>query len=139
MRATDAYSILLSMTAGFAAVVGWEAGFPRAVTVSLAIVAVIVATAALVRRQRTPDVLLVGERFGHPLYETRQRIDDLGLGLRTCRGPGAHACPVLNGEPCPVGGMHVHAMLAGDAADAPCGEWFHIPSEVVDLAAQRVI
>lgn len=128
MRWLDLYIGLMGVAAAFGGVVGLAAGAPPLAVGLVMVVAVALLGVMGWRAAFAARVLLVGDT--DPSFDLRGSLEQAGFAVRTCAGPARRACPVLGGEPCPIPGHPVAAIVrvppayAGPAA--PCGSAFGV-------------
>lgn len=134
MRWKDEYIGLIGVTFGFGALVLWMQDASAVVVATFAAAALIMLVAMAARASRTPKVLVVGDPDQALVGVFETRLDETGFGVQTCPGPHNRVggCPVLRGEPCPIPGRPLAAVIVRPARESfafpPCDNEFGIPS-----------
>jgi len=140
MRTYDALLTIVAGTLGFGAVVVAASGAHWAVVMLFAVTAVLFLLRAMWRAVLTPRILVVGDPDGpggsRRLGALEQALEDAGFAVTCCSGPSHHACPVLEGRPCPLegraSGVVVHHAATYTGPIPECGHALGLPELCID-------
>lgn len=145
MRTGDGLVALLGAMLAFGAVaVGFEDGTNWAVVATMATAAAGLFLVAAFRVLVTPRILLVGDPDGPSggrLQVMTEALEEDGFAVRSCAGPTHGGCPVLDGKPCPVGGL-LSGVVVYHPADYTgpvpnCGRALHLPELTIEADSDR--